>query len=80
MVMRVEKLTISLPGDLLKLTDEIARERKISRSKLVASCLKELADKRLEERMIEGYSAMAKANLEFAESSIPLAREIIDKE
>jgi metal-responsive CopG/Arc/MetJ family transcriptional regulator len=80
MAMQVEKLTISLPRDLVQLADAIAKERKISRSKLVASCIKEMADKRLEERMIEGYKATAKTNLEFAESSVPVVREVIKKD
>jgi len=80
MVMRVEKLTISLPSDLVKLTDEIAKERKISRSKLVASCIKEMTEKRLEERMIAGYKATAKESLKFAKSSIHLANEVLNKE
>jgi metal-responsive CopG/Arc/MetJ family transcriptional regulator len=76
MVIRAEKLTISLPSDLIELTDAIAKERRISRSKVVSECLREMAAKRLEAQMIEGYKAMAKANLKFAEDSIHLANEI----
>ncbi len=76
----VEKLTISLPRELIKLTDDIAKERKISRSKVISACLREMADKRLEAKMIEGYKATSKANLDFAESSIHLAKEILIKE
>lgn len=75
--MKVEKLTISVPSELVKLTDKIAKERKISRSKVVVSCLKEMLDRRLEERLIEGYKATAKSNLEFAESSIHITNEIL---
>jgi metal-responsive CopG/Arc/MetJ family transcriptional regulator len=80
MVTRSEKLTISIPSDLLSITDQIAKEKKISRSKVVSSCLREMADKRLEAQMIEGYKAMAKANLKFAEDSIHLANEILNRE
>jgi metal-responsive CopG/Arc/MetJ family transcriptional regulator len=80
MAMQTEKLTISVPSDLLKLTDEIAKEKNVSRSKLISSCLRDLADKRLEARMIEGYKAIAKDNLKFAENSIHLANEVLTKE
>jgi metal-responsive CopG/Arc/MetJ family transcriptional regulator len=39
MTMQIERLTISLPRDLVALTDKIAHEKKISRSKVVAACL-----------------------------------------
>jgi metal-responsive CopG/Arc/MetJ family transcriptional regulator len=79
-VIRTEKLTISIPRDLAKVTDEIAKEKKITRSKLVVSCLKEMVDKRLEARMVQGYKATSKASLDFAESNIALADEILNKE
>ena len=71
--MRVEKLTVSLPPDLIRLTDAIARERKISRSKVVASCLQELAEQRFRESMAEGYRRMAKGSLTFARGAINAA-------
>jgi metal-responsive CopG/Arc/MetJ family transcriptional regulator len=71
------KLTISLPEKLLKVTDEIAKERKISRSKIISACLQELADKRLQENMAEGYRVLAKEHSDFAEDSLPLAHEIV---
>jgi len=77
--MHAKKVTISLPRDLLRLTDAIAKEKRISRSKVVSSCLRELAQKRLEAEMIEGYKETAKSNLKFAESSIHLANEILNR-
>ena len=72
-----EKVTISLPRNLIELTDEIAKERNVSRSKVVSACLQELADKRLREEMEEGYKALGKEHLKFAEDSIHLANEIL---
>jgi metal-responsive CopG/Arc/MetJ family transcriptional regulator len=54
------KLTISVPRELAKLADKVAKERKISRSKVVSSCLQELAKQRLQAELEEGYRAMAK--------------------
>jgi metal-responsive CopG/Arc/MetJ family transcriptional regulator len=77
MASQVVKLTISLPRDLLALADEIAAERKISRSKVVYQCLEEMAERRLHLKMAEGYKALAGENLEFANQSINITREIL---
>lgn len=79
MVMQTEKITISIPRDLLMIADEIAKEKKISRSKVVSSCLREIAEKRFREKMEEGYRALAHENLKFAGESIHLAQETFDK-
>ncbi len=77
MAMKVAKLTISLPKDLIALTDEIAKERKVSRSKVVSSCLQELAAKRLRAEMEEGYKAMANEQRQFAKLSFELQRRVV---
>jgi metal-responsive CopG/Arc/MetJ family transcriptional regulator len=66
------KLTVSLPQRLIAVTDEVAHEKKISRSRVISLCLQELA-----ERMEEGYKSMARENLQFAEQTIDLAREAL---
>ena len=77
MTARVEKLTISLPRNLISLTDKIAKEMKISRSKVVSSCLQEFAEKRLREEMEEGYKAMAEENKQFANMAFELQRRVV---
>ena len=71
------KLTVSLPQSLIAVTDEVAHENKISRSRVISLCLQELAEKRLRKRMEEGYKSMARENLQFAEQTIDLAREAL---
>jgi metal-responsive CopG/Arc/MetJ family transcriptional regulator len=73
---RVEKLTISVPKNLIETADEIARENKTSRSKVISSCLQELAERRLCAEMKEGYKALAKENLRFAKDAIHATNEI----
>ena len=74
MTVQVVKVTVSVPSELVKMADKVAKERKTSRSKVVASCLAELAKKRLEAEMEAGYRAMArdeqreKEALEWAEN------------
>lgn len=70
------RLTISLPRDLISFADEVASERKVSRSKVVSDCLSEFARKRKMELMKEGYKAMAKENLEIAKQAFALQREV----
>ena len=59
MTSRTVKLTVTVPAELVALTDEVARERGTSRSKVVAACLREMADRRLRAEMEEGYRALA---------------------
>ena len=75
MTTRVAKLTISLPKSLISFADEVASEKNISRSKVVAECLREVADKRMIAEMEEGYKAMAEENRLLAEQSLPIAIE-----
>jgi metal-responsive CopG/Arc/MetJ family transcriptional regulator len=73
---QVIKVTVSVPAELVKLADLVAKEKKISRSKVVSSCLQELANQRELAEMEEGYKAMAadeqreKEALEWAEASL----------
>jgi metal-responsive CopG/Arc/MetJ family transcriptional regulator len=77
MVMKVEKLTISLPKDLITLTDEIAKERRVSRSKVVSACLEEMAQKRFRKEMEEGYRAMAEENKQLARMAFGAQRKVV---
>ncbi len=77
MTSQVAKLTISLPSYLLSITDEIAAEQKISRSRVVYQCLHDLAEQRLQQKMAEGYKALAKDNLKFANQAIKIVHEVL---
>ena len=77
MTTQTEKITISLPRDLIQLADELAKEKRVSRSKVVSSCLRELADKRLRKQKEEGYKAMAEGNQRFAGQALNLANEVL---
>jgi metal-responsive CopG/Arc/MetJ family transcriptional regulator len=73
---QVVKLTVSIPAELVKMADKVAKEKKISRSKVVSSCLQELAKQRFQADLEEGYKAMAKEEkrereaLEWAEATL----------
>lgn len=71
------KLTVSVPRELVEITDEVAREKKASRSKVVAACLREMAEKRLKKELERGYREMAEENLRFANTASETVQEIL---
>ena len=77
MATQVAKLTISLPKSLISFADKIASEEKISRSKVIALCLQEVAEQRRITELEEGYKAMAKENREYAKTAFELQRRVI---
>ena len=74
---RTAKLTVSLPRELISLADQIAKERKISRSKVVSACLQELAEKQRTAVMAEGYKAMAKEQRQFVAMASKIEHEVL---
>lgn len=74
---RTAKVTISLPEELISFADEIARERKTSRSKVFSSCLQELEEKHRVAQMAEGYRAMAKEQRKFVAIASEIENEVI---
>ena len=74
---KTAKLTISLPEELVSFADEIAREKKISRSKVLSLCLRELAEKHRLAEMAEGYVAIAKEQKQFAAMALEIEHEVI---
>ena len=74
---RTAKLTVSLPRELISLTDQVAREKKISRSKVVSSCLQELAERHRVAEMAEGYKAMASEQRQLAAMASEFEHEVI---
>ncbi len=74
---RTAKLTISLPRELISLANQVAKEKKISRSKVVSSCLEELAEKRRLAELAEGYKAMAKEQKQFTAMASKIEHEVL---
>ena len=74
---RTEKLTITLPKELISVADRIAKEKKISRSKVISACLQDLAAKQKAAELAEGYMNMAKEQKEFAYRASKIAPEVL---
>lgn len=62
---RTVKITISLPEDLIIFTDKYAKKKKISRSKAISLCLKEVAEKQRITEMTEGYKFIVEEQKQF---------------
>ena len=74
---QVAKLTISIPRSLISFADKVADERRISRSKVISSCLQEFAEQRRLAELEEGYKAMAEEHRQFAAVALALAHEVV---
>ena len=71
-----QKIRISLPTELLMLTDAAAKKANLSRSDYIAKLLKEKAAEQEQKLMIEGYKTMAEENKKLAEESLAAAMEV----
>ncbi len=76
---KVAKVTISLPRELLDLTDRLARERDVTRSRLIAELLEKEEESRIQALMAEGYEEMAEENRSLAEESFPMVGEQVSR-
>lgn len=74
---RTVKLTISLPEELILFTDEFAKKKKISRSKVISLWLKELAEKQRIAEMAEGYKFIAEEQKQFTTIASGTELEVI---
>jgi len=71
------KLTISVPKSLAVFADQMAKERHVTRSKIVSMCLADEKRRKKDELMKEGYLAMAHEHSEFVESAEGIVSEIL---
>jgi len=73
------KLSITLPEELLIMTDEIAKKKKINRSQVISQCLNDVKRKQFEEELKEGYIAMAEENEAIAKGAFQAQSEVVLK-
>jgi len=74
---QVAKLTISIPRSLISFADEVAKERKVSRSRVISACLQDFAEQRRRAELEEGYKVMAEEQRQFAVVALALAHEVV---
>ena len=71
------KLTVSLDQDLVDTLDEMSRQSKKPRSRMVQEALRLWRRKHVDDKLAEGYRAMAEEDREEAERHLPAFREIL---
>ncbi|TAJ80185.1 ribbon-helix-helix protein, CopG family [bacterium] len=76
MVQKV-KVTVSLDQDLVETLDEMSRQSRKPRSRVVQEALRLWRRKQLHDKLAEGYRAMAEEDRETAERHLPAFREIL---
>ena len=76
MVVQTTRLSITVKPELKAVADEIAKENKTTRSKVISQCLEELARNRKEKLMIEYYQTMAREHRDFAKKSVKVIQNI----
>jgi metal-responsive CopG/Arc/MetJ family transcriptional regulator len=74
---KTAKLTISLPEELISFTDEVAKKKKVSRSKVISACLRATAENYRVAEMAEGYQALTQEHEQFAALASEIAHEVI---
>jgi len=72
-----QKVTITLDEAILKEIDRFSREQGQSRSNVIEGAIRNWKQKRLEKELIEGYTSMAKEDLETAEANLGASTEAI---
>ena len=73
----IVRITISLPVTIVSFADELASERKVSRSRVIAGYLEDLREQRRLSEMEKGYKAMAEENKELAKMAFELQRRVV---
>ena len=71
------KLTVSLDQDLVQTLDEMSRQSKKPRSRVVQEALRLWRRKNVHDKLAEGYRAMAEEDRKTAERHLPAFKEIL---
>lgn len=74
------KVTVSLHPSLLAFLDRLARKWKTTRSGALAELLRQAEQKEIEQKMKEGYIALAEANKSETEVFIPAQLEVVARD
>ncbi len=77
MVTETVKVIANVPKEVARQADEIARRRKVSRSRLISECLMKLVEEQQNELMAEGYEAMAAKHREFTKTAENTYEEVV---
>ena len=71
------KIAVSLPEQLLPVLDRLAQEWNTTRSGAIAELLRRAEREELDNRLREGYLALAESHKKDAESFLPAQAEVV---
>lgn len=71
----MENISVTVPSRLVSFIEEIVKEEKTNRSKVISRCIEDMVKKRIMKLMEEGYREMADENRLLAEQSLSIAPE-----
>lgn len=70
------RVTVSLTDDVSNFADQLAAERKVSRSQLFAQLIEEERNRLLEQKLAHAYVALAEEHRQFADMAVGVAAEV----
>ena len=70
------RMTVSLTDDVANFVDQLAAERKVSRSQLFAQLIDEERNRLLEKKLAQAYVEMAEEHRQFADMAVGIAAEV----
>ena len=73
--MAKHRVTVTLPEDVAKYADDVARRTGRTRSAVIAQAVESLRRVELERLLADGYQALAEEGRRFAKEALPLAAE-----
>jgi len=71
------KLTVTVDQDLVEALDEMSRQTRTPRSRMVQEALRLWRRKHLHDKLAEGYRDMAEEDQETAERHLPAFKEVL---
>lgn len=80
MAQNAQKISISLPSELVSFLTTAAKASRLSRSRYLAQFLREKVREGERRLMIEGYQAMAEEDRRLAEERVTVAMEVWPKD
>lgn len=73
---RALRVTVTVPEEIVVAIDNMAKRKKLSRSRIVTQILDRASREARHKALVEGYQAMSEENAEFAEAVRPLSAEV----
>jgi len=71
------KITVTIEESIVREIDRASNERGESRSRVIEKAIQQWRERELDKKLIEGYLAMAKEDVETAEANLAAGVEVL---